>query len=77
MIKLISMSLCMHLGLLCIEISHVRMLKMIGFKHNITQALDGEMGSTMCRCLHELLGMAIRSFLMSYIKELKVRTRQN
>ena len=26
----------------------VRMLKMTGFKHTITQALEVEMGSTMC-----------------------------
>ena len=35
------------------------------------------MSGTMCRYLHELLGTAIRTFLMSCVKELKVRTRQH
>ena len=31
----------------------------------------------MCRCLHELLGTAIRTFLMRYMNELKVNTKQH
>ena len=54
----------------------VRMLDVIEIGKQNTKHWMGN-GSTRCSELHELLGTAIRSFLMSYIKELKVRTRQH
>ena len=48
---------------------NVRMLKKIGLSIK-TQALNGEWKTTKCRCLHELLGTAIKSFLMRYMNEL-------
>ena len=49
---------------------------MIEIDKHKTQALNGKW-VVLCVRLHELLGTAIRTFLMSYIKELKVRTRQH
>ena len=56
--------------------SPVRMLDVIEIdKHQ--HSTKWEMVVICVEWLHELLGTAIRSFLMSYIKELKVRTRQH
>ena len=54
----------------------VRMLEMIEIDKHKTQALNGKW-VVPCVRLHELLGTAIRTFLMGYRKKLKVRTRQH
>ena len=49
---------------------NVRMLKMTGFKHTITQALDVEMGSTMCSDY-----MSVNPSKFGGRREIEIRTR--